>query len=74
MSDATDGPGRCSFWFDMADADAYDGLVEEVLETIVSAAAASGLTDGHIKRETAPDGDQLRRRLPPVGFTACGTS
>ena len=59
MSDATDGPGRSSFWFDMADAEAYEGLVEEVLHAIVSAAAASGLTDGHIRSET-PDGDQLR--------------
>ncbi|HUP68817.1 MAG TPA: hypothetical protein VM142_03270 [Acidimicrobiales bacterium] len=56
----TDGPGRSSFWFDMADAEAYDGLVEEVLEAIVSAAAAPGLTDGNIRSETAPDGDQLR--------------
>jgi hypothetical protein len=48
VSDAEDRPGGSSFWFDMADAEAYDGLVEEVLTAIVVAAAASGLRDARI--------------------------
>ena len=48
ISDIEAEPGGVSFWFDMADAEAYDGLVEHVLARVLEAMAASGLHDARL--------------------------
>jgi len=52
-SDVAPGPNGPGFWVDMADAEAYDGILEEALGRVLAALAQSGVTEGCL---TWPEG------------------
>lgn len=60
------GPRGPSVWFDMADAEVYDGLLEGVLHMVLAALDAVGLLTGVV---TWPEGS-ARTRMPPRGAEA----
>lgn len=45
-SDVAPGPNGPGFWVDMADAEAYDGILEEALGRVLAALVQSGVTEG----------------------------
>jgi len=72
------GPRGPGFWFDMADAEVYDGLLEGVLLTLLAALEEAGLDRGVLTwpestartRMSADDVGALRAALDAAGTTA----
>jgi len=42
-SDVSVGPGGPTFWFDIADAEAYDGLIDRVVQVMTAAIELAGV-------------------------------
>jgi hypothetical protein len=42
VSPVEDGPRGPTFWFDVADAEAYDGLIQRLVDDVVAAIEAAG--------------------------------
>ncbi len=40
--------GGVTFWFDAADAEVYDGVLDELLGAVVDALQSAGVTDGRL--------------------------
>jgi hypothetical protein len=47
-SNVVDSGSGPQFWFDVADAEAYDGLVETIVDTMVLAVREAGLVSGQL--------------------------